>query len=243
MNRILHIPGAAYRMVGRFYTGRRPDRVEAASRLLSALLLVGAALGAAELFLRVAPAHAERQMAQAPVEPEAKGSKLVKANSVAASPSSPRRVWVDPPPLPSAEQVQGAAVSGKPAPPPAEPAPKAASVVQAASYGAPSMPMDCLPADLRGVLKDVEARFGPVAMVSTTELHTDNHSRGSVRHKLHAGCKAADFKVKADVRAVTAYLRSRPEVAGINAFRNNGVIHIDYNERRRLGQRKIVAAR
>ena len=80
-------------------------------------------------------------------------------------------------------------------------------------------------------------------MVSTTELHTDNHSRGSVRHKLHAGCKAADFKVKADVRAVTAYLRSRPVVAGINAFRNNGVIHIDYNERRRLGQRKIVAAR
>jgi hypothetical protein len=46
-----------------------------------------------------------------------------------------------------------------------------------------------------------------------------------------------DFKVPAKARGVTAYLRSRPEVAGINTYGNNGVIHIDYKEQRRLAQR------
>ena len=100
-----------------------------------------------------------------------------------------------------------------------------------------TVPTACLPSDLLNVLQDIEARFGPVTLVSTTHLHTDNHSRGSARHKLHAECKAVDFKVKGDVRAVTAYLRSRPEVAGINSFRNNGVIHIDHNEHRKVWRR------
>jgi uncharacterized protein YcbK (DUF882 family) len=108
---------------------------------------------------------------------------------------------------------------------------------QSASALSASVPIACLPSELIDVLRDVEARFGPVTLVSTTHLHTDNHSRGSTRHKLHTGCKAVDFKVKADVKAVTAYLRSRPEVAGINSFRNNGVIHIDHNEYRKIGKR------
>ena len=99
------------------------------------------------------------------------------------------------------------------------------------------MPTDCLPAGLRGVLKDVEARFGAVTLVSTTELHTDNHSRGSTRHKLHTACKAIDFKVKGDRRAVVAYLRAHPEVAGVNTYGNNGVIHMDHNDLRQVARR------
>jgi uncharacterized protein YcbK (DUF882 family) len=72
---------------------------------------------------------------------------------------------------------------------------------------------------------------------STTDLHTDNHSRGSVRHKLHDACQAVDFKITANRQAVIAYLRSRPEVAGVNSYGNNGVIHIDHNEPRQTAQR------
>jgi uncharacterized protein YcbK (DUF882 family) len=83
----------------------------------------------------------------------------------------------------------------------------------------------------------VQARFGTVALVSTLELHTDNHSPGTARHKMHSACKAVDFKVEGDLTAVTAYLRSRPEVSGVNSYRNNRVIHIDAAEGRKLAQR------
>ncbi len=97
--------------------------------------------------------------------------------------------------------------------------------------------MDCLPEGLRTVLQDVQARFGTVTLVSTRQLHTDNHSPGTARHKLHAACKAVDFKVEGDLNAVTAYLRARPEVAGVNSYRNNRVIHIDAAESRELAHR------
>lgn len=80
------------------------------------------------------------------------------------------------------------------------------------------------------MLAEVAARFGPVTVVSTNSLNTDNHSAGSVRHNLHLACKAVDFKVQAGVKEVTDFLRTRPEVAGINSYRNNSVIHIDANE-------------
>ncbi len=97
--------------------------------------------------------------------------------------------------------------------------------------------MDCLPEGLRTVLQDVQARFGTVTLVSTRELHTDNHSPGTARHKLHAACRAVDFKVEGDLTAVTAYLRARPEVSGVNSYRNNRVIHIDAAESRKLAHR------
>ncbi len=78
-------------------------------------------------------------------------------------------------------------------------------------------PFDCLPEGLRTVLQDVQARFGTVTLVSTRELHTDNHSPGSARHKMHGDCRAVDFKVEGDLTVITAYLRSRPEVSGVNS--------------------------
>jgi uncharacterized protein YcbK (DUF882 family) len=48
---------------------------------------------------------------------------------------------------------------------------------------------------------------------------------------------AVDFKVAGDLAAITAYLRTRSEVAGINTYKNNGVIHIDATQTRTIAQR------
>jgi hypothetical protein len=90
-------------------------------------------------------------------------------------------------------------------------------------------PTACLPDSLRAVLTDLEARFGDVTVVSTTHLHTDNHSPGSVRERMHLACKAIDFRTTTERSEVIAYLRSRPEVGGVNSYRN-GVIHFDLKD-------------
>ena len=212
-----------------FRPGVQPDKVESAARVLSALLVLGALMSGGALFLQAAPAHAERESVRAAVVPQPKPMGSAKLNAAVAA-SSPRRVWVDPPPLPSMEQGASATSS-------AQAMPEVAPAPEMASTGASAVPTECLPAGLRSVLRDIEARFGAVMLVSTTELHTHNHSRNSVRHKLHRACQAVDFKVKRNGKAVVAYLRSRPEVAGINIYGNNGVIHIDHNVPRQIAQR------
>jgi hypothetical protein len=124
-------------------------------------------------------------------------------------------------------------VDPKPASPPSTAIPAQAPAAPSATSAITSAkaPTECLPPGLRAVLQEVQARFGPVTLVSTTALHTDNHSHGSTRHKMHTHCRAVDFKVQGDVQAVLAFLKSRPEVGGINSYRNNGVIHIDQNSR------------
>lgn len=93
---------------------------------------------------------------------------------------------------------------------------------------AAAAPTDCLPGELRAVLTDIQGRFSPVMVVSTTKLHTDNHSPDSTREKLHHACQAVDIKTAHPAAEVMAYLRSRPEVGGVNTYRN-GVIHFDFN--------------
>jgi hypothetical protein len=228
MNRVLTMRKRTFQPANYFRPAEPRDEVETAARVLSALLLLGSLVSGGALFLQAGPAHAEREVVQVSPAPQAKPSKSIKPNAVAANPSSPRRMWVDPP-LSILGQTASTAV------------PKlvweSAPVAQVASAAGPAALTDCLPAGLRFVLKDVEARFGQVALVSTTELHTDNHSRGSVRYKLHGACRAVDFKVKANRKAVVAYLRLRPEVGSINSYGNNGVIHIDHTEPRQVAQR------
>jgi len=230
MNRIFNMRNRKPRPASYFRPAPPPDRVETAARVLSALLLLGTVVSGGALFLQAAPAHAERETVQAPAVPQAKPGKFIKPNAVAANTFSPRRVWTDPPPLPSPERTASTAAL-------AEPTPKDPPVAKAASAGSPTVSTECLPAGLRSVLKDVEARFGAMTLVSTTELHTDNHTRGSVRHKLHSACQAADFKVVGNRQAVVAYLRSRPEVAGINSYGKSGVIHIDSSKLHQVAQR------
>ena len=146
-------------------------------------------------------------------------------------------------PLASVEAQKAAAAPeppiapAAPSPPPTAlpPAPSGKAVPSAVASSTKT-PTNCLPADFLGVIREVEARFGAVTLVSTTSLNTNNHGTGSARHKLHTDCRAIDFKVAGDTAAVTAFLRSRPEVQGINVFRNNGMIHIDYKESRRAAR-------
>jgi hypothetical protein len=86
---------------------------------------------------------------------------------------------------------------------------------------------DCLPAALRAVLADVAARFGEVTVVSTHQLNTGNHSAGSIREKLHTDCRAVDVRPdRTRIEEIKAYLRTRPEINGVESYRN-GVVHMD----------------
>jgi len=97
---------------------------------------------------------------------------------------------------------------------------------RAAAAGTPDAPTDCLPQALQTVLQALQAKFGQVTVVSTTHLQSDNHSRGSTRDKLHQACKAVDIRAAGDTREILAFLKSRPEVGGINSYRNR-LVHFD----------------
>jgi uncharacterized protein YcbK (DUF882 family) len=118
--------------------------------------------------------------------------------------------------------------------PVAAPDPTAATPAEPLSTGsidASRTPMECVPATLKTVLNEVSARFGPLTIVSTTHLQTDNHVSGSDRAKLHAACKAVDFRIEgAATDEVLRYLRGRRGIAGLTSYRG-GLIHIDANER------------
>jgi hypothetical protein len=225
--------------------------LETVSRTFGALVVLGTlAGGGVLLFSKPDPAHAERTQSEASTSSRSRVAAQAGSQSdpaFAPAPSSVRRIplisGVDktPPAPPKSfqEPVAAASVPAAATPEVAQPVAPTLVVATAAPVipTSAAAPTECLPASFQTVLRDLDAKFGPMTLVSTTELHTDNHSPGSVRHKLHSACKAVDFKVKGDVRVVTAYLRSRPEVAGITAFGNNGVIHIDSNDQRRVAQR------
>jgi Peptidase M15 len=96
---------------------------------------------------------------------------------------------------------------------------------------------DCLPAALRAVLADVAARFGEVTVVSTHQLNTGNHSAGSIREKLHTDCRAVDVRPdRTRIEEIKAYLRTRPEINGVESYRN-GVVHMDVSATAAAGAR------
>jgi hypothetical protein len=242
----------------------RPGRVGKIGmgvRTLSLLVLGCSAASAAALIypakvppadaMRVAPRLEAVQVTAAPAPAKvdarlasASGGQTSPAPSEASPAKAPvRRIpliaGVDPTP-PTQPKVSPAPVESvaTPAANPVQPVTvQAVSPAQTVIASAAKAPMDCLPEGLRTVLQDVQARFGTVILVSTRELHTDNHSPGAARHKMHSACKAVDFKVEGDLNAVTAYLRTRPEVSGVNSYKNNRVIHIDAAEGRKLAQR------
>ena len=235
---------------------RRGNRIRPVP-VLSALIVAAIATGIGTMLIRqsdAVPIMAPEGLA-APAPSAAADGGGAKLAAALPGPGD-QQTWTDPasvasvkaaPELPAAAPPPVIASVAPPEPAPAPVAPQVTAtppesaaeppLARAAAAAGPSVPTNCLPAGLRDVLADVEARFGAVTLVSTTRLHTDNHRTGSVRHKLHANCKAVDFKVAAKTRGVTTYLRSRPEVAGINTYGNNGVIHIDYKEQRRIAQR------
>lgn len=146
------------------------------------------------------------------------------STQAAAAPPPPE------PPLPAADSPAEPPVDA-PAEPPAGPRPETAT----AALGhwvveSPRAPMQCLPERIRGVLTELAQAVGEVEIVSTTELHTDNHSPGSVRAKMHADCKAVDLRVRGKLAEAVAHLRAQPELGAVQSYRN-GVIHLDFEPR------------
>jgi hypothetical protein len=107
-----------------------------------------------------------------------------------------------------------------------------AQVAQGAITLRAGAPTGCLPGNLREVVADVAARFGPVSVESTHRGRGHNRRAGGAGGSMHLSCRAVDFRVKARARGVMAYLSSRPEVGGLKVYRN-GIIHIDNGARRR----------
>jgi hypothetical protein len=189
-------------------------------------------------------------VSQAPVSVPAPSGNAFKADAVAPRLSLSSRVN-EPAPLPPAAPPSASGeparslstddagwrqASGVGAGAEAKPDPKALPDKEASVQGAlvvpTEAPTDCLPETLRTVLTDVAKRFGSITVVSTQHLKTRNHAAGSARHKLHEACKAVDVRLPAGrVEAVRAYLRSRAEIAGVEAYRD-GVLHMDVSESR-----------
>jgi hypothetical protein len=111
---------------------------------------------------------------------------------------------------------------------------------QAARGESSKAPTDCLPGPLQAVLRDLQARFGPVTIVSTTHLNSDNHTAGTIRDKLHQACKAVDIRANRDPKEVIAFLKARPEVGGINSYRNQ-LVHFDLNANYKPGSERTEA--
>jgi len=89
----------------------------------------------------------------------------------------------------------------------------------------------CLPPQLQAALAGVQARFGPVTVISTHRAGA--RIRGG-RPSLHASCRAVDFKpAPGTYRQVAAYLRSSWN-GGVGTYRS-GHIHIDLGDNYRWG--------
>ena len=81
----------------------------------------------------------------------------------------------------------------------------------------------CLPTQLRSALAAVQARFGPVQVIST---HRPGARIRGGRPSMHASCKAVDFRpAPGTYRQVAAYLRSSWQ-GGFGTY-SSGHIHID----------------
>src|SRR5215207_10150766 len=161
-----------------------------------------------------------------------------------ASASSPAPLLSPRPAAPQASPAPAAAEPASPAaasPAPASPAPewpaRSRSFIESAAA-----PTNCLPAALRTVLSDLAAKFPEVKVIATRGLQTDNHSSGSARAKMHDACMAVDIRTGAAVAEVTAYLRTRREIAGLNSYRN-GVIHLDVPEAARFASGPTASPR
>ena len=87
----------------------------------------------------------------------------------------------------------------------------------------------CLPGNLRAALANINARFGPVTVISTNRPGA--RIRGG-RASLHASCRAVDFRpARGTYGKVAAYLRSTWN-GGLGTY-SSGHIHIDAGPRYR----------
>lgn len=89
----------------------------------------------------------------------------------------------------------------------------------------------CVPRRLKGALQDVAHQFGTVNVTSTKRWWLENLRKGGAKKSYHRRCKAADFNVQGNPRAVVNFLKSHPGVGGYKYYRG-GHYHIDTGPRR-----------
>lgn len=89
----------------------------------------------------------------------------------------------------------------------------------------------CLSGQLRGVLENVAASFGPVTVTSTCRSRAQNRAAGGADQSYHLKGEAVDFRTHGSTGAVYAYLSSSGSVGGLKHY-GGGLFHVDTGPRR-----------
>jgi hypothetical protein len=89
----------------------------------------------------------------------------------------------------------------------------------------------CLNGTLRSVVAQVAANYGSVTVSSTCRGKSHNRKVGGAPKSHHLTGDAVDFRVRGNVRAVYAYLRSHGSIGGVKHY-GGGLFHIDTGPRR-----------
>ncbi|MGQ0457381.1 MAG: YcbK family protein [Hyphomicrobium sp.] len=126
----------------------------------------------------------------------------------------------------SGKRVRVAALGDRTFLPPKDPAPNLTGdrVRWVASSG-------CLDGGLRSIVYAIAAAYGPVTVNSTCRSKSRNRAVGGAHRSKHLSGDAVDFRVRGNVRAVYAYLRSSGGVGGLKHY-GGGLFHIDNGPRR-----------
>ncbi len=91
------------------------------------------------------------------------------------------------------------------------------------SKGKASASMNCVVPELRDLIRQVQAKFGPVQVIST--CRPGAKIRGTGKPSLHASGRAVDFRAK-NKRAVVAWLRKQGR-CGVMVYKNSNHVHLD----------------
>ncbi len=89
----------------------------------------------------------------------------------------------------------------------------------------------CLDGSLKAVVYQVAANYGPVTVNSTCRSRGHNRSVGGAPRSKHLSGDAVDFRVRGNIGAVYAYLKSSGSVGGLKHY-GGGLFHIDNGDRR-----------
>lgn len=106
-----------------------------------------------------------------------------------------------------------------------EPAPSAKAPVFPASRDSPEAPRSCLTGEARALLDRIEARFGPVQVVST--CRPGARIAGSGRISRHASGNAVDFEAGARKAEIVAWLIANHTSGGTMTYAGLEHVHVD----------------
>jgi uncharacterized protein YcbK (DUF882 family) len=89
----------------------------------------------------------------------------------------------------------------------------------------------CLNSDLKSVLAEVVASYGPITVNSTCRSASHNAAIGGAEHSYHLNGNAVDFRVHGNVAGAAAFLSGR---VGGYKHSGGGLFHIDTGPRRAM---------